>query len=515
MIGQAIKRGELEWIHTMITIKAKTSEKIYLYLHGLDKLPLCDRCGGPVKFTNYTRGFQTFCSNRCKGQHNQAVNGEEIHKKSKKTLQARYGVSSPLQLPAALAHHKAASLKRRGVPLSEDHKKKTRETLIERYGAPSTFRSPVIRKKIDKTMTDRYGGYYVASEEMRDLHQARRAERVISKLREVYETELLEDFTHTKNPHSARCTVCSTEFKIRLANGGVSRCPRCYFIPANRSLKEAELSEWIQALGFTVESNAKRGELIYPMEIDIWIPEIKTAVEFHGNYWHRESLRGQDSHLKRLNACLEKGFSMIQIFEYEYDNKREQTLSRLRSLLGKNELRVNARECTVQGVAASEEREFLERFHLQGYVASALCVGSYHRGELISLMSFGRPRFSRKHDHELLRFASRSNTTVRGGAQKLFSACLKQIKGSIISYRDKRWGSSNFYQKLGFVHSHDSKPGYVYSKHDQVISRHAAQKSRLPALLGDKFDETLTETENMVKSRYCKLWDCGQEVYVK
>ncbi|QXO06016.1 hypothetical protein [Campylobacter phage CJLB-10] len=66
-----------------------------------------------------------------------------------------------------------------------------------------------------------------------------------------------------------------------------------------------------------------------------------------------------------------------------------------------------ARKCILKQVSKSEEKEFLNKNHLQGFTGSSICYGLYFNNELVCLMSFGKPRFTNKYDWELIRLCTK------------------------------------------------------------------------------------------------------------
>ena len=62
----------------------------------------------------------------------------------------------------------------------------------------------------------------------------------------------------------------------------------------------------------------KDRQAIYPKELDIYIPELKLAVEFNGTYWHSiEAGNTKDHLIKKSLLCKEKGIRLIHIYEFE------------------------------------------------------------------------------------------------------------------------------------------------------------------------------------------------------
>ena len=89
-----------------------------------------------------------------------------------------------------------------------------------------------------------------------------------------------------------------------------------------------------------------------------------------------------------------------------------------------------------------------------------------YKSELVSLMSFTRPRFSSRYNWELLRFCNKKDTQVIGGASKLFN---KRPEGSLITYADRRYSQGNLYLQLGMNQQDSANPSYSYAKDYQVL----------------------------------------------
>lgn len=126
-------------------------------------------------------------------------------------------------------------------------------------------------------------------------------------------------------------------------------------------------------------------------------------------------------------------------------------------------------------------------------------------------MTFGKSRFN-KNEFELIRFCNKLNTTVVGGASKLFSHFLQEhndIK-EIVSYADRRWSHGQLYEKLGFTKVATTVPNYFYVKHFLRENRINYQKHKLVQL---GYDSSKTETEIMTELGYRKIYDCGSLKY--
>jgi len=158
--------------------------------------------------------------------------------------------------------------------------------------------------------------------------------------------------------------------------------------------------------------------------------------------------------------------------------------------------------------------QFLNENHIQGYI-SGKHYGLLFNDELVAIMSFGKPRFNKNYDIELLRFAVRQGLSVVGGLSKLLKHYFKLHNKSILTYADYRYSTGNAYDKCGFKLISSTLPSYFYLNKNHTIrySRMQFQKHLLSKKL-EVFDSNLTEWENMQLNGYDRIWDCGNCVYV-
>ena len=218
----------------------------------------------------------------------------------------------------------------------------------------------------------------------------------------------------------------------------------------------------------------------------------------------------------KTELCEKHGYQLLHVFENEWNSKREIVESRIKNLLGIYDRTVFARKCEVRNVPNPESLKFLDENHIQGGVNSSVNLGLYAKDELVSIMTFSKPRFDRRHEWELVRFCSKIGWHVPGAAGKLLKAFERAYAPkSLVSYADRRWSTGKLYTALGFRLDHTSKPDYWYFKDRYVLeSRVKYQKHKLSGLL-EIYDENKTEIENMKANGYERIFDCGNYVFEK
>jgi len=432
--------------------------------------------------------------------------------------QARFGVNHPAQDAAIRAKIRQTTFDNHGVhnPMhSPDIKAKQAATNLDRYGKSNPLSSDTIKAKVAATMIERYGHQHA-------MQVPAIAEAAGQKRKLNYYTAYAYEKIHDRDWLAAQNQSGKSIGEIA-DELGVSSSNLCKYFHEHgldikkhfRSAMERDIAEHLISLDVDIVCNDRR--VISPLEIDIWIPNAQLGIELNGAYYHSE-LQGkqQNYHLNKSNAATEVGIDLLQFFDWEVFAKRPIILDKIHHLLGLNHS-IGARKLTLATVNKQTAWKFFEDNHLQGACPASMTLGLFDQdGKLLSAMSFGKSRYNKKYQYELLRFCCELGVSVPGAASRLLKKFIEDTaKGhKIVSYCNRRWSSGSLYKKLGFIQSHITPPGYYYIQRNgqYVGTRQQWQKH----LLRDKlpiFDDGLGEADNMLANGYTRVWDCGQLVY--
>jgi hypothetical protein len=279
---------------------------------------------------------------------------------------------------------------------------------------------------------------------------------------------------------------------------------------------EIEIREFIKSI--------YNGDIIYNnrdiigSEIDIFIPEFNLGIEYNGLYWHSEINKRKSYHYDKYKLSLDRKISLIQIWEDEWKNKQEIVKSRIRNLLKLSENRIYARNCIIKEISFNEANLFLIDNHLQGTIKSSINIGLYYKNELVSLMTFGKPRgnmSSRDKNfvtYELYRFCNKLNTNVIGSGSKLFKFFVESYKHVefVYSFSANEWVGS-FYTKIGMQFKSESKVSYWYLKNHKRVSRHNFNKAKLVKM---GFDKNKSEREILNDLKIYRIYGSGNKKFI-
>lgn len=335
--------------------------------------------------------------------------------------------------------------------------------------------------------------------------------RVDSRNAEWEFTTPVGDYRSRQNQYlEFRCKACANVSSMTLQSferGSI--CKTCFPLASKPQL---EIVEFIRLLGFSdVEISTRK--IITPLELDVWVPSRKFAVEYHGLYWHsggKSDTFDKGRHRAKQQACLEKGIRLVQFFSDEWINKNDICKSMLRNALCANVLKLNARDCSVVMLNVEQSKQFVDLNHISGATRSTMHFGLVHKLYGLIGAATTRTPIQKKHGNvcELARMCFQANTTVRGGASKLLLNVENYARSTgfvgILSYADLRYGTGSVYEKCGFTLKGEALGNYYYTDGANRFDRFRFRAQ-------DGKSEKQVAEEASVRP----VWGSGNAVYVK
>ena len=412
-----------------------------------------------------------------------------------------------------------------------------KQTLLKTKGVENVFQLEEIKSKIEQTNIEKYGvKSYVKTEDYKIKNIATRKEKYGEDLfqREKYKQTCLKkwgvenvnyihfseeqmkfenskeytnQFIKDNNIQSALEFSEKSGIKLYASLTLLHKYDLMKDFPRFTSREEKEIQDYIMTFGinFIPHYKMKSGK-----EIDIYIPSLNFGIEYNGDYWHCEVFRDEKYHLNKSMEAMNEGIFIYHIFGYEWKSIKDKIKNQLKNLLKNNSEKIYARKCIIQEVNRKDKREFLEKNHIQGNDHSLYYYGLYYNNELVSLMTFSKPHNTNKIEWELSRFCSKAGCNVIGGANKLFKYFIKEHNPqTVISYSNIAHTKGLLYETLGFEHTHNSKPSYVWIGNNDIKTRYQTRAKRLKEMGYEG-----TEISIMHSLGYSQLFDCGNKVWV-
>lgn len=414
-----------------------------------------------------------------------------INQKRSRTNLSKYGVSNVGQTHTSLERHRETYLNSSRVKEITSRIKETKE---KRYGDSSYNNA----EKIKKTWNEKKKQYF--AEKFPEINYDLLNDK--KQLSELYDQMTVEDMASELNVHIQTVYRYLNDYGLRSKYS---------------SSLEKEMVNFLKENG--VDNMTCNSRSIISKELDIFLPDYKVAIEMNGIYWHHDQIQhiGKNYHYEKFKECEQKGIHLITVFSDVWESKKETVKRMILSKLGLlSQKQVYARNCDIIDLKSSETRSFLTKNHIQGYTPASYCYGLKHKGNIVAVMTFSKPRAGigkKRHDTaELVRYST--NCRVVGGAGKLLSHFLRNNQFSnIISYSDNEWSRGDLYVKLGFVLEKEHKPGYFYYCPKEKIRKHRYNFAK-HRLVAQGFNPNMTEAEIQYERGFLRIWDCGKRVWV-
>ena len=476
---------------------------------------ICPVCNGPTSFKSLGQGYKTWCSRKCAAIA--LRNDPERNKKKVAAMEAtmllKHGVRTAALVPEFVAKRKATMKDKYGVEYysqSERFGEQYIETFMKRHGIKGPTGNPGLQAKIRESNMASKGVPYNFS------INVGKATDEYTALLDAHGCELIQfsrkkSITYRCRKCGAVCTEQDLFIKSRIA-GGRSICTSCDPKYSGISGEEIALTEYVKSLGFEV-THYDRG-FVGQYGADIVIESKKVIIEYDGLHWHSELYVPYNYHVEKTELAKSMGYRLIHVFSDEWIYHREQVKSRLANTLGVIGERIFARKCNIVKPSYETTMQFVEENHTQGTCPFSQGYALEFGGRLVAAMTFSRSRFTHnRNDMELLRYCTLPGINVVGGASRLFSAFVREMKPStVITYADRRWSPvSSFYEKLGFRAAGITHPAYAYVVGDQRVNRISMQKHRLVA---EGADESKSAKEILIERGIYRIYDCGNFKYI-
>lgn len=516
----------------------------------------CPVCGKPVLWNSMRE--VPVCSKECKRERMHARNQEKygvdhpmslksVQEKHKASMKEHYGVEHALQSSELKEKAKSTTRERYGVDWAmsnESIKHKAQDSMEAKYGYKSSFQSPELMAKARKTMIEKYGTvnprkslevqakcentlmqlYGVDNPLKNDDIKSRARNTRLQNHEGVYWTDEMESKRNNTNlERYGTVNPTSTEtVKARVRKGMMDKygVPYPCLLPSAqtdnvKSKVNYKFLEFLQCNGMDVSETDMEFH-IGNRSYDFKIPDSNVLVEINPTYTHNsfgnhfnENGLASNYHSMKSKLAQEHGYRCIHVWDWDNWDK-------IVSLIRSTQNKVYARNTEIYVVKNMKLiNKFLNDNHIQGTVrGQVLCFGLVKDDELIELMTFGKPRYNKKFDGELLRLCTKQDTIVIGGASKLFSYATKYFSlGKIISYCDLSKFNGTVYEKLNMTLDHTTSPTKIWSKGTKYITSNMLASRGFDQLFKTNYGKGTDNEILMLDHGWLPVYDCGQAVY--
>ena len=187
-----------------------------------------------------------------------------------------------------------------------------------------------------------------------------------------------------------------------------------------------------------------------------------------------------------------------------------------------SKVNIYARTLIIKEVPEIDCNIFLNTYHYQNTCKNqTIRLGLYNKDNtLLQLITFGKPRYNKNYEYELLRLCTNSKYNIIGGVNKLFNYFINNYNpSSIISYCDNSKFKGFVYTKLGFNLITKGNPNkhWYNPKTKKHITNNLLLQRGFSQLHSDSNYKLNNKGDNniqlMLNAGYLEIYDCGQSTY--
>jgi len=495
-----LKSYDLSVLDEEIQINATPKQIVWHLMSGHNSVLTCmnSACNQPVKWDNVVnphyqteRGnYRSYCSSKCSN------NSSEVKLKKEQTSLQNFGVKYHSQTEHGQQIRLQTNLSKYGVenPSQCDIiKQRKTETLIKNYGVENPSLSAAIQHKKIQTNYDRYGNSHFNNKHIETKYQLILSDK--SNLKHELTTKSIRELAQEIGVNKS--TIIRKIHEHNLTE----------FLKT--SYLEQEMATFLNDCNVTFDQNIRT--IIPPYELDFYMPSHNLAIEMNGDYWHSDLKRDKKYHQDKWNSARNQGIRLIQIWETDWNNNKDKFKRMIQSSLNLKNRGVPARKATIDKISGKAAKLFLNKYHLQGYVAGTHFAAFDAMHRIIGVMSFG---MSRNQHFELKRWVT-DEYTHPGLFSKTFKFAQNELKfDKVVSFSMNDWFTGDLYEKTGFTKIEEQRPTYRYLydnkwRHCSYFTRKGI-KNKLP----EYYSDDLTEFQMTNNAGILRTWDSGKIKWV-
>ncbi len=415
---------------------------------------------------------------------------QEIKDRIAATNQLKYGSPSPLGSLEVRQKANQTMIRRYGT-ISYNNPSQRESTCLSRYGTKSASGDPEIRERIRQTSLEHFG-----------VENPSCSEEVRFKIAQTKQSRYGGYGWDAPSIRAKYNNTCQERYGVEW----YCQTEDCRSASKNDSGPNRDFESLLKNSNIQYEREFVLGRYIYDFKVDNILVEIDPWITHNIDISPYDNPVAKTYHRDKSLAAQQSGYRCIHVWEWDNLQQIVELLEPRDPLFG--------RCCSVKQVPQEEEMQFLSCHHLQGYVKSEVALGLYYQEVLVALMTFGKPRYNKKYQWELLRYCATNK--IIGGAQKLFRAFRsKKNPEGVVSYCDLSKFTGDIYSVLGFELLRSSVGCHWYNpKTKKHFTDNLVRARGVDQLLGTSYGKNISNEQLLLSENFVRIYDCGQATYV-
>ena len=242
-------------------------------------------------------------------------------------------------------------------------------------------------------------------------------------------------------------------------------CSKCR---AKTNKPEKEILEFLVNIGIEVDQHNK--DILNGKELDLYLPEYHTAIEYNGLYWHSDCcVSDRYRHFKKQEVCLRKNIDLITIWQGEWETRKEAVKNIILKRLHKVQ-KIKLKKCTIEEIDYIEAHKFMEDNHVFSILESDKSIALKNNdGKLLSVLSY----VNAESVVQVAQFCDLIGYQVCGSFSKILTELIELEKPTkIVSFVDRRYFTEDVLVRNGFKKI-NLKLGHKWTDLQKIYNEHS------------------------------------------
>lgn len=206
----------------------------------------------------------------------------------------------------------------------------------KKYGVDNYSKTKEFKEKLVSSNNSNFGvDNPMQSSDIQKKHKRNYVKKVQEKLGNEYELihygKMLK-FIHKKCGNETE--ILRDTFNKRHNIYKTTQCVHCNPLNSTSSESEKDVMLFIKSrYNGTIKTHVRN--MIYPYELDIYIPELKLGIEFNGDYYHTTKHVDKNYHKMKSDLCDKKGIRLLHIWEHKWIDNNKMVCDIIQSIITK------------------------------------------------------------------------------------------------------------------------------------------------------------------------------------
>lgn len=297
-----------------------------------------------------------------------------------------------------------------------------------------------------------------------------------------------------------------------------------HLITFSMSIMENDVCDFIKSIDPTLTIIHNDRSQIKPYELDIYLPDVKVAIECDPSFTHnsspnrysnRNSIISKDYHKHKTDMCDKLGIRLIHVFGHNWEHSQRLVKSIIKNAVGESARVKYAKDTKFKRIKKRAGFEFIKSNSIYRCPDGEMYGLVDNNNRICEMMIFNKQ--GNKNKYVINTFCPAYDTVVVGGMSKIIHNFIQLHPGCVLeAHVNRALFDGHGWKLCGFVHVRNTSPefNWVNVRTENSCPRHS-NLSRYLDEVGNRCssDKIRSPDDEMYRQGFVKVYDCGQSIW--